>query len=538
MSKGQIILTEIMYNLEGSDSPNEFVELFNISHVDTVDLSGWRIRDIYSEDTLEDSGYGFKIAPRHFALIMEGDYPIESGLYSSVIPEGTVIIKVDDSSIGNGLSISDSVFMVNSDGFIVDSVGWSGSTLEGFSIERRYFEFPSIPGNWLPSLDSLGTPGLPNSVAPLETDGTIQTDSISHSPVFPTESKEIIFLIPVINNGNSTLFGSITLYETGEELGNSTFSNLEILDTLTINVIVPPQSPGRHIFDIELTILSDLNYNDNITVDTLEVSYPFGSVVFNEFLPIPDSTQTEFIELYNFVSADMEGWSVSDNTKVRRFFTRFNADVDDFIVITGDSVTMSSFISESQFFVPENGFPSLNNSGDNLTLFDRTGTVIDSLVYNEYWPLEDHRSIEKFRPEYTSNILSRWGVSVIAERMTPGASNSLFVESVPSEGSVRLEPNPFSPDGDGIDDVLVIHYSLPFEQGILKVELFNVNGISVARPVWNLHVAQEGVLTWNGLRSNGEPARIGIYVVLIAAMDETSGSSWETIKTVVLAKQL
>ena len=61
--------------------------------------------------------------------------------------------------------------------------------------------------------------------------------------------------------------------------------------------------------------------------------------------------------------------------------------------------------------------------------------------------------------------------------------NSLFVESVPSEGSVRLEPNPFSPDGDGIDDVLVIHYSLPFEQGILKVEIFDVNGVSAARPV-------------------------------------------------------
>ena len=134
--------------------------------------------------------------------------------------------------------------------------------------------------------------------------------------------------------------------------------------------------------------------------------------------------------------------------------------------------------------------------------------MVDSFSYNEYWPLEDHRSTEKFRPEYTSNILSRWGIVLNAERMTPGVPNSLFIESVPSEGSIRLEANPFSPDGDGIDDVLVIHYSLPFEQGFLKVEIFDVNGISAARPVWNLHVAQEGIITWNGIRSTGDPARI------------------------------
>jgi len=38
--RSQIIITEIIYDLVGSESPNEFVELFNISDSDTIDLTG------------------------------------------------------------------------------------------------------------------------------------------------------------------------------------------------------------------------------------------------------------------------------------------------------------------------------------------------------------------------------------------------------------------------------------------------------------------------------------------------------------------
>jgi len=535
---GQVVITEIMYNLEGSDSPNEFVELFNISTVDTANLSEWKIRDIYSEDTLEDSGFGLKIPPRHFALIMEGDYPLESGIYSEMIPQETIIIKVDDSSIGNSLSTTDSLFLVNAEGIPIDSIGWSGNVLEGFSLEKRYFDISTFHGNWLQSLDSLGTPGLMNSVAPLETDGSILVDSISHNPMFPTEFDETDFFIPILNHGNSMLSGSVILIELGNEKGTSTFSQLGILDTIILKISLPPQSAGRHVFEIELMVNNDLNLTDNYAVDTLEVSYPFGSVVFNEFLSIPDSTQTEFVELFSFISGNLEGWQFSDNTMVNRIFHPFEMSENDIIVIAGDSSIQNSMSMDSQFILPTNGFPALNNSGDALYLLDRTGMVIDSLIYNEFWSVEDHRSLEKFRPEYTSNLLSRWGVAVNTQGMTPGQKNSLFVDSVPSEGNVRLEPNPFSPDGDGIDDVLIIHYSLPFDQAILKVELFDINGFSIARPVWNLHVPREGVVTWDGLHSNGNPARIGIYVLLIAAMDENSGADWESLNTIVLAKKL
>lgn len=62
-------MTEVMYDLVGTDSPNEFVELFNLSQTDTADLSGYRIKDKLSEDTLVDSGFGLRIPPQSYALI-------------------------------------------------------------------------------------------------------------------------------------------------------------------------------------------------------------------------------------------------------------------------------------------------------------------------------------------------------------------------------------------------------------------------------------------------------------------------------------
>ena len=110
---GQILITEIMYDLDGSDSPNEFVEIYNLSVADSVDLTGWQIIDRSYADDLVDSGYGLFIPPGSYGLIFEGDYNFNTGIYADSIPAGVVLIKVDDSSIGNGLSTSDSLFLIS-----------------------------------------------------------------------------------------------------------------------------------------------------------------------------------------------------------------------------------------------------------------------------------------------------------------------------------------------------------------------------------------------------------------------------------------
>lgn len=52
----QVIITEVIYDLDGLDSPNEFVELYNTSSTNTVDLTNWTISDKYNTDDLTDAG--------------------------------------------------------------------------------------------------------------------------------------------------------------------------------------------------------------------------------------------------------------------------------------------------------------------------------------------------------------------------------------------------------------------------------------------------------------------------------------------------
>ena len=78
----QITISEVMFDLEGSDSPNEFVEIYNYSDDDIV-FQNWVLRDNYSTDELTPDGFGVLPAGR-FAIILEGDY---DGFYDQDFPE-------------------------------------------------------------------------------------------------------------------------------------------------------------------------------------------------------------------------------------------------------------------------------------------------------------------------------------------------------------------------------------------------------------------------------------------------------------------
>lgn len=90
----------------------------------------------------------------------------------------------------------------------------------------------------------------------------------------------------------------------------------------------------------------------------------------NEIFPNPEAKgdSGEFIELYNFGSAaaDISGWTLRDATKTGAY-----------VFPSGTSLSASGY-----FVVTDQSFKiSLNNTDETVSLFDKTGTLIDTVSY-------------------------------------------------------------------------------------------------------------------------------------------------------------
>ena len=70
-----LILSEIMFY--PSTGPNEFIELYNYSETESIDLDSFKIKYSTSNpDIITDAGEGTILPPKSFAIILEGDYVI------------------------------------------------------------------------------------------------------------------------------------------------------------------------------------------------------------------------------------------------------------------------------------------------------------------------------------------------------------------------------------------------------------------------------------------------------------------------------
>ena len=524
---GTVRLNEFMARPNNDQA--EFIELVSFN---TFDLRGWSFSDNNQQQkrinnlTVENGHY----------IILAADssmYPLQnSGAHFVVSDDGW-------SSLNNS---DDAIFLYDLTGSIIDSLRYDSNwpLTDEISTEKLRPEFDSFSsGNWSLSTNTIGgTPGNGNSVALFDLDGALLQDSLWHQPHYPSKDENVTIYTSIVNMGVTGFSGSIALVINGDEFGTSVFPNIDAGDTLNYALEFGPLISGYHSAELNLNITGDENSSNNIASDSILVSYDFGIVTLNEFMNIPDSTQTEFIEIVTLNSVQMDNWSISDNTLSLKNFSFGNADKDQVFVLAADSIILEYLFDTAKWNIPKGGFPGLNNTSDGIYLYDMTEKIIDSLIYTADWNIIENRSLEKYRPEFISRDSSRWETAVNEVGQTPGLVNSIYYEELSKAGKLVLEPNPFSPDGDGYDDVLYIKYKLPFEYGLITIQIFDVIGRTISAPFWNMYTAQENILTWDGRRTNGDLSRMGIYILKLTAKDQSGSKTWENVQTIVLAKKL
>lgn len=279
-----VTITEIMFNPNGTDSPNEFIEIYNYSFTDTIDLTGWQITDGSNDtDLVISDGEGLILYPGQFAVIHEGDYLFGSGLYDTIIPDTARRVKIDDnvfgSSTGQGLSVSVSepITLLKPGRITVSIYSYSLGNSDGFSDEKIILNEDNATSNWSNSYFLNGTPGnYP------ELDLSIKKHRLSFNPISPP-TNSAVSISATINNMAIRAVDSfeVKFYEDinrnynadeGEELDSvSYFTTLSFSDSAMVSVNSPALSSGTHIFIAKLSNISpsDTSLSNNTVIDSV-----------------------------------------------------------------------------------------------------------------------------------------------------------------------------------------------------------------------------------------------------------------------------
>ncbi|MBE7507677.1 MAG: CotH kinase family protein [Planctomycetia bacterium] len=155
----KIVINELMYNPAVSGD-HEFIELYNPSPTEAVDLSGWRLDGVALVIPP-----GSVILPNGYMLVVRGDVQFRTQYGSGKFVAAQYSGNLD----GGGETLT----LRHKDGTVIDTVTYDDATPWPTSPDGGGYSLELIDasqdndrvGNWAASASPGGTPGLPNSMA-------------------------------------------------------------------------------------------------------------------------------------------------------------------------------------------------------------------------------------------------------------------------------------------------------------------------------------------------------------------------------------
>ena len=157
-------------------------------------------------------------------------------------------------------------------------------------------------------------------------------------------------------------------------------------------------------------------------------------VVIDEIMADPSPQvalpNNEWIELKNISTTpfNLQGWKISDRSGQSGPLPNFILRPDSFLIVcTGSAIVAMSAFGTT---VSVTSFPSLNNSGDQLTIRNAQGKVVHSVNYTDKWYGSELKagggwSLEMIDTRNPCSGSSNWIASRDTKGGTPGRKNSV-----------------------------------------------------------------------------------------------------------------
>lgn len=154
----------------------------------------------------------------------------------------------------------------------------------------------------------------------------------------------------------------------------------------------------------------------------------FAQVVINEVMPIPNTGEPEWLELYNTSTSTISlfGWRISDKTSSTTL-PNITLSGKSYAVLTRDSVALleTRIIPKSSKII-ECKLPSLNNTTDFAVLRRADSSVCDSIYYNVKWGIRGY-SLERVDPFVPAVSQLNFSSSESNDSATCGYVNSVLL---------------------------------------------------------------------------------------------------------------
>jgi hypothetical protein len=494
---GDVVINEIMY--APTPAANEWFELYN-NTASQFNMANWKWKDATA--TLRTfTTQNIDLPVNGYAVICQ-----DSAVFRAVFPGFTGILLQPT----NGWSAlnntgNENLIIFNAANVVVDSIQftnfWGGSS-GNRSMERVSTVLPTNQQtNWGTSVATIGaTPNQRNSIARLNNDLALNILSFnSNNPLIGTNLQ---INANVKNRGLLTANTySVSFYDDYNDDGNPTpnelintvnsSSPLNAGDSINYNTSKVMDSLGIRQFIAVVNYTSDEDTSNNKRTGTVTVTGGgFDSLVINEIMYAPSGSPSgqEWFEIYNKTSSPVNliGWKWRDSVGSQVTITTSNVLIQPggYAVICQDSSAVKSFYPNHPGIYLQTNWLSLNNTGDNIYLYNSTGTLIDNVNFTSAWGgSTNNRSLERISVTGPSNQQSNWGTCVSLVGATPNKVNSL----TPKPNDLALNKITFSRTIPALGDTLGIIAQVK-NRGLLSAPSYSVafyddyNKDSIATP--------------------------------------------------------
>lgn len=398
----------------------------------------------------------------------------------------------------------------------------------GWSLERKDLNnFSHSAENWSHSLAlSGGTPGLPNSVQ-REMPDAVSPRVVSVQAIDSAIIK--LYFSEPMSFPKGALQGKWngTTQEWSRWQADTVFS-----DRLEWWLNEP--MAYRMVYAWESSTLTDCAGNALLNWPVVRVGLPMvpeaGDWAINEVLFNPVGDAPDFVEIYNksdkvFGSESLRVGLIQGGTIPKLAQIHRGSELlfpGDYRVVTPDSALMPLFYrcNHPEWILQSPAFPSLNDQSACLVLTTAGGEVLEQFCYNEkmHHPLirlPDGVSLERVDPFSSPDNPFNWTSALsVAGYSTPTDRNANFrTVDLPDGNTLVAEPEVFTPDADGNDDRVLIHYRWNETGWSGTIRVMDAYGRLVNTLARNDLFGLEGFLAWDGLSEEGRAMAPGVYLI-------------------------